>query len=185
MSVQGLKCEGSFLIGFRCRAGSLGTTERILSFQGLAALVTMWFLDPPAKLWVQLWLSFSSLSCNKKVRPLAFVLGLLGCFHLQQDFHMIIPDKSGFFPAVLQNLLPCFDEQPHGDSAVLVRSTCVLFLHPDDVTCFLFHVLCFLQLLNWCEPCVSSQSMKAHWFMQSLSWLFGVFGSPQKFLKSW
>lgn len=49
-SVQGLKCEGSFLIGFRCCAGSLGITERILSFQGLAALVTMWFLDPPAKL---------------------------------------------------------------------------------------------------------------------------------------
>lgn len=48
--MQGLKCEGSFWIGFRCFAGSLGTTERILSFQGLAALVTTWFLDPPAKL---------------------------------------------------------------------------------------------------------------------------------------
>lgn len=139
MSVQGLKCQGSFLIGFRCRAGSLGTTERILSFQGLAALVTMWFLDPPAKLWVQLWLSFSSLSCNKKVRPLAFVLGLLGCFHLQQDFHMIIADKSGFFPAVLQNLLPCFDEQPHGDSAVPVRSTCSF---PASWCCYLLSVSC-------------------------------------------
>lgn len=59
---------------------------------------------------------------------------------------MILPDKSGFFPAVLQNLLPCFDEQPHGDSAVLVRSTCVLFLHPDVVTCILMLLpaFCFM-----------------------------------------
>lgn len=104
MSLQGLKREGSFLIGFRCCAGSLGATKRILSFQGLAALVTMWFLDPPAKLWVQLWLSFSSLSCNKKVRLLAIVLGFLSCVHLEQGFHMVIQDLSWFLPAVWETV---------------------------------------------------------------------------------
>ena len=69
-------------------ADGLGANERILSFQGLAALVTMWFLGALAKLWLEPWLSFSSPSCNKKVRPLAFVLGLLSCFRLEQDVHM-------------------------------------------------------------------------------------------------
>ena len=50
--MQGLKREGSFLMfsDFAASAGTLGTNERILSFQGLVALVTMWFLDPLAKL---------------------------------------------------------------------------------------------------------------------------------------
>lgn len=67
-------------------------------------------------------------------------LGLLSCFHLEQDFHMVIQDKSGFLPAVLQNLLPCFDEQPRGDSAVPIRSSCILMLLA--AFCFMFCPFC-------------------------------------------
>lgn len=81
-----VKGHSWLFLDFAASAGSLGTNERTLSFQGSAALVTMWFRDPLAKLWLELWLSFSSLSCNKKVRPLAFVLHLLSCFRLEQDF---------------------------------------------------------------------------------------------------
>lgn len=42
----------------------------------------MWFLDHLAKLWLEPWLSFSSLFCSKKVKSFAFVLGLLSSFYL-------------------------------------------------------------------------------------------------------
>lgn len=68
-----MKGHSSSLLGFAASAGGLGTKEGILSFQELAALVTMWFLDPLAKPCLEPWLSFSSLSCSKKVGSLAFV----------------------------------------------------------------------------------------------------------------